>query len=190
VLEFLHGKGGAGPRTLFATHFHEIVGIESDLPRVRNYHFAVRDTGKEVVFLRKIIPGATDKSYGIHVAQIAGVPRKVTDRANTIMSEVEDRDTNPGGKVRRYTQMLLVDSPVAPRDPVLQEIEGLSVDTMTPLEALTRLHEIQKKVRNGSTGDLDKSQPLGSPGMPGHHPVTRTEDKPSGDLDNAGQEIR
>ena len=121
VLEFLHGKGGSGPRTLFATHFHEIVGIESDLPRVRNYHFAVRDTGKEVVFLRKIIPGATDKSYGIHVAQIAGVPRKVTDRANAIMNEVEGKDTNPGGKVRRYTQMLIVDAPAVPRDPALVE---------------------------------------------------------------------
>ena len=111
----------------------------------------MRDTGKEVVFLRKIIPGATDKSYGIHVAQIAGVPRKVTDRANAIMNEVEGKDTNPGGKVRRYTQMLIVDAPVVPRDPVLVEIERLSLDTMTPLEALTWLNEFQKKAETGES---------------------------------------
>ncbi len=186
VLEFLHGKGSSGPRTLFATHFHEIVGIESDLPRIRNYHFAVRDTGKEVVFLRKIIPGATDKSYGIHVAQIAGVPRKVIDRANTIMNEVETRETNPGGKVRRYTQMLLVDAPVVQRDPVLQEIEKLSVDSMTPLEALTWLSELQKRVQQGSPTGLDKSGHGEMMNTPGQSPVPMKEGHPDGDLIGQG----
>ena len=140
-----------------------------------------------MVFLRKIVPGATDKSYGIHVAQIAGVPRKVIDRANTIMNEVEDRDTNPGGKVRRYTQMLLVDAPVAPRDPVLLEIEGLSVDTMTPLEALTWLNELQKRVKSGNSGGPEKFRNMEKPSMPRHSAGTRQDDKRDGDLDNAGQ---
>ncbi|MDD1655728.1 MAG: DNA mismatch repair protein MutS, partial [Methanomicrobiales archaeon] len=77
TLEFLHGKGPRGPRTLFATHFHQIVDVETTLPRVRNFHFTVRDTKDGVVFVRKIIPGATDRSYGIHVARLAGIPPKV-----------------------------------------------------------------------------------------------------------------
>jgi DNA mismatch repair protein MutS len=150
VLEFLHGKGSAGPRTLFATHFHEIVGIESELKRVKNYHFAVRDTGKEVVFLRKIIPGATDRSYGIHVAQIAGVPRKVIERAGMIMNEMEGRESHPPGKARRYTQMLLFDAPPVSPDPILKDIEALQLEHMTPIEALTTLHTLQNRVKNGN----------------------------------------
>jgi len=76
VLEFLHGKGSRGPRTLFATHFHRIADVEATLPRVRNFHFTVRDTKDGVVFVRKIIPGATDRSYGIHVARLAGSRRR------------------------------------------------------------------------------------------------------------------
>ena len=72
VLEYLHGKSSAGPKTLFATHFHDLIGMDGELKRVKNYHFAVQETKKEVVFLRKLIPGATDKSYGIHVARLAG----------------------------------------------------------------------------------------------------------------------
>ena len=87
VLEFLHGRSGSGPKTLFATHFHELIAMEDRLKRVKNYHFAVRETKDEVVFLRKIIPGATDKSYGIHVARLAGIPKKVTERAEALLDE-------------------------------------------------------------------------------------------------------
>ena len=147
VLEFLHGKGNCGPRTLFATHFHEIVGIESELKRVKNYHFAVRDTGKEVIFLRKLIPGATDRSYGIHVARIAGVPRKVVDRASALMDEVETTGTHPAGKVRKYTQVLLFDAPPQGPDPIVSELQNLSLDLMTPIEALNTLHALQEKTQ-------------------------------------------
>ncbi len=147
VLEFLHGKGNSGPRTLFATHFHEIVGVESELKRVKNYHFAVRDTGKEVIFLRKLIPGATDRSYGIHVARIAGVPKKVTDRATSLMNEVEAGETLPSGKVRKYTQVLLFDAPTQGPDPVVRELEELTLDRMTPIEALNVLHALQQKAK-------------------------------------------
>ncbi len=80
VLEYLHGRRSSGPKTLFATHFHRLVEIEGELKRVRNYHFAVRETKHEITFLRKLIPGATDRSYGIHVARLAGVPEKVLER--------------------------------------------------------------------------------------------------------------
>jgi DNA mismatch repair protein MutS len=143
VLEFLHGKGPSGPRTLFATHFHEIVSAESDLKRVKNYHFAVRDTGTEVIFLRKLIPGATDRSYGIHVASLAGVPEKVTDRATALLSQVMKGEGKGDGRVQRYTQMLLVDSPGnTPEDPVARELRELDPDNLSPREALDLLYDL------------------------------------------------
>lgn len=144
VLEYLHGKGASGPRTLFATHFHDLVSMEAELRRVRNYHFAVKDTGVDVVFLRKIIPGATDKSYGIHVAQRAGVPVKVIERAYALLKEEPDRYV--GGKAPRYTQMLLIDAPgEVEEDPVLRELKGLPLDGMSPLDALLKLYELQRR---------------------------------------------
>ena len=143
VLEFLHGKGPAGPRTLFATHFHEIVSAESDLKRVKNYHFAVRDTGSEVIFLRKLIPGATDRSYGIHVASLAGVPEKVTDRATALLSQIMKGEGKGDGRVQRYTQMLLVDAPGnSPEDPVARELRELDPDELSPREALDLLYDL------------------------------------------------
>jgi DNA mismatch repair protein MutS len=148
VLEYLHGKGVSGPRTLFATHFHELVSVEGDLPRVKNYHFAVKDTGDSVVFLRKIIPGATDKSYGVHVAQRAGVPAKVIDRAYALLKESAARETLPAGKKPRYTQMLLVDAPEVMDNLVIQDLRHLALDGMTPLDALLKLYELQRRIND------------------------------------------
>jgi DNA mismatch repair protein MutS len=147
VLEFLHGKGAAGPRTLFATHFHELITAEETLKRVKNYHFAVKETSDEVIFLRKLIPGATDKSYGIHVARLAGIPKKVTDRAEALLSEDLRRGVPGGAKPQRYTQILLVDDhgSGAPADhPALRELALLDPDSMTPLQALARIAELKK----------------------------------------------
>jgi DNA mismatch repair protein MutS len=147
VIEYLHGRSAAGPKTLFATHFHDLIGMEESLSRVKNYHFAVRETSREVMFLRKLIPGATDKSYGIHVARLAGIPKKVTDRADAILSETMDRDVAPGTRPRRYTQILLVDGhePVKTpeTDPVLTALSGLNPDTMTPMQALAKIAELK-----------------------------------------------
>jgi DNA mismatch repair protein MutS len=149
VLEYLHGKGSAGPRTLFATHFHELIEIEGDLRRVRNYHFAVRETGDDVVFLRKLIPGATDRSYGIHVAELAGTPRRVTERAKEILREMMAREyRSDGRKQPRFTQMLLIDSPeLSPAHPVVEDLKKLELDLITPIEALNMLHDLQRKTR-------------------------------------------
>jgi DNA mismatch repair protein MutS len=148
VLEFLHGKISSGPRTLFATHFHELVEIETELKRVKNYHFAVKDKGDDVVFLRKLIPGATDRSYGIHVAMLAGIPRKVTGRAEEILLEAMRREfRGDGKKMPRYTQMLLIDNPeVPPADhPVVDALKGIDLNMMTPMDALLTLHDLQRK---------------------------------------------
>ncbi|MBN1194938.1 MAG: DNA mismatch repair protein MutS [Methanomicrobiaceae archaeon] len=150
VLEFLHGKGAAGPRTLFATHFHELVEVEADLKRVRNYHFAVKDTGTEVAFLRKLIPGATDRSYGIHVARLAGIPNRVTDRADEILGDMLRRSPAPEGKrAPRYTQMLLVSTPeISTTDHrVIADLQGADLDALTPKDALLLLYDLQKKAR-------------------------------------------
>lgn len=150
VLEFLHGKGSSGPRTLFATHFHELSDIEIELKRVRNYHFAVKESKGEVAFLRKIIPGSTDRSYGIHVARCAGIPRKVTERADKILKEEEVRGMGQHGtKARKYTQLLLIDNGPAPNtprdDPLVQELAKLDTNTLTPIDALVMLNEFRKR---------------------------------------------
>lgn len=150
VLEYLHGKRSSGPKTLFATHFHRLVEVESELKRVRNYHFAVRETEDEITFLRKLIPGATDRSYGIHVARLAGVPDKVLTRARTILRETlaeEERGEMPGKRKPRYTQLLLMDPGTEEKQnhPVLSELSSLDINTMSPIDALNVLAELKKK---------------------------------------------
>jgi len=149
VLEFLHGKGAAGPKSLFATHFHELITAEETLKRVKNYHFAVKETKDEVIFLRKLIPGATDKSYGIHVARLAGIPKKVTERAEILLSEDVNRAVPAGTKPQRYTQILLVDEQgpgTHPENPALKALAALDPNTMTPIEALTKIAELKKSL--------------------------------------------
>jgi DNA mismatch repair protein MutS len=155
VLEFLHGKTPPGPKTLFATHFHELIAMEERLKRVKNYHFAVKETKEEVVFLRKLIPGATDKSYGIHVARLAGIPRKVTERAEVLLSESMNRAVPAGTRPQRYTQILLVDDhagmPVPAEHPALRELARVNPDEMTPMQALATIAELKRSLdRNGT----------------------------------------
>ncbi len=151
VVEYLHGKAVAGPRTLFATHFHELINLEGDLKRVHNFHFAVRDTGREVIFLRKLIPGATDKSYGIHVADLAGIPKKVTDRARTLLKEAMTFEPKIGTKGPRYTQMLLIDpgEGTTVTNPAVEELRKMDLNEMTPLAALNALHRLREMANGG-----------------------------------------
>jgi DNA mismatch repair protein MutS len=154
VLEYLHGRGAAGPKTLFATHFHELVEVEGSLKRVKNYHFAVKETQHDVIFLRKLIPGATDKSYGIHVARLAGIPKKVTERAESILGETMNRPVSAGTRPQRYTQILLVDEETsktpAVQHPVLDDLTRIKTDEMTPLQALAKIAELQRRLDNDS----------------------------------------
>jgi DNA mismatch repair protein MutS len=155
VLEFLHGKTPAGPKTLFATHFHELIAMEEQLKRVKNYHFAVKETKDEVVFLRKLIPGATDKSYGIHVARLAGIPGKVTERAEMILSETMNRAVPAGTRPQRYTQILLVDDPagipVPAEHPALRALARINPDEMTPMQALAKIAELKRSLDRTGT---------------------------------------
>jgi DNA mismatch repair protein MutS len=102
IVEHLHNVVGA--RTLFATHYHELTELAARLPRVKNFNVAVREWNDQIVFLRKIVEGATDKSYGIQVARLAGVPKAVLERAKEILSNLEQSELTPDGKVRRHTR--------------------------------------------------------------------------------------
>jgi DNA mismatch repair protein MutS len=152
VLEYLHGRSRAGPKTLFATHFHELVEAEGVLKRIKNYHFAVKETKNDVVFLRRLIPGATDKSYGIHVARLAGIPKKVTERAESILAETMNRNVPAGTRPQRYTQILLFDNDTttktAGHPPVLDELARINPDEMTPLQALAKITELRLMLEN------------------------------------------
>ena len=147
VIEFIHSHPKLRARTLFATHYHELTTLAERLPHVVNYHVAVAEQGDDVVFLHEIRPGGADRSYGIHVAQLAGLPRQVVSRANEIMRQLEqqsaENDTlsiDPNGPMQLD---LFNEGP----DPIRQEIEGVDVNTMTPLEALNFLYALQQKAK-------------------------------------------
>ncbi|MBI4294699.1 MAG: DNA mismatch repair protein MutS [Chloroflexi bacterium] len=150
VAEYIHNQPRLGAKTLFATHYHELVELARYLPRVRNLNVAVAEEAGKVVFLRKIVPGGADKSYGIHVAQLAGLPRPVIGRAQEILSGLEAGradDARPGGKRKKARveaqQLPLLGQP----SPLVEELAQLDVDSLTPLEAITRLYELKKRAR-------------------------------------------
>ena len=143
VLEYLHGKGTSGPRTLFATHFHQLITMESELKRVKNYHFAVKENAHDIIFLRKLIPGATDRSYGIHVARIAGVPKKVLTRADEILKATLN-EGEASGRQKYYTQMLLMDSIDEQKESEVENrVRDARPDDMTPMQALMFINELK-----------------------------------------------
>ena len=150
VVEFLHNRPEAGARTLFATHYHELTGLADVLPRVRNAHVAVHEEGNEVVFEHRIVPGPSDRSYGIHVARLAGIPSAVITRAEHLLGEFEAG--------RRDTGMPAVPHPegMAPRQPALfggpspleRTLADLDIDGLTPIEAIQRLYELRASARH------------------------------------------
>ncbi|MCA9101750.1 MAG: DNA mismatch repair protein MutS [Planctomycetales bacterium] len=150
VVEHLHDQLGC--RTLFATHYHELTDLARELAGVRNLNVEVREWEDDVVFLHKIIDGAADKSYGIHVARLAGVPRPVIQRAKTILSELEDEHLDAEGraKIGRHYQHQHGDRQLSlfgPTDhPLLETIRGVDVDALTPLDALVQIKKWQDEL--------------------------------------------
>ena len=164
VVEYISNPKLLGAKTLFATHYHELTELEGKLPGVNNYCIAVKENGDDIVFLRKIIQGGADKSYGIQVAKLAGVPDMVIERAKALAEELTNADITvhvQGGdaegqkarkaKTQKYDQvdmdqMSLFDT-VSDSD-VLKELQELEVSTMTPLDALNTLYRLQNKLKN------------------------------------------
>jgi DNA mismatch repair protein MutS len=145
MVEHIHNHPRLQCKTLFATHYHELTQLADLLPRVRNFNVAVAEEKDRVVFLRRIVPGGADQSYGIHVAQLAGLPKPVIHRAEEILAELEQEARAPGSTRRtiEVRQLPLF----ATGNPLLEELQELDVSAMTPLEAISKLYELQKKAR-------------------------------------------
>jgi DNA mismatch repair protein MutS len=152
VAEFIHNHPRLGAKTLFATHYHEMVELADSLPRVKNFNVAVAEEKGEVIFLRRIVPGGVDKSYGIHVAKLAGLPRSVVHRAQQVLDELESDGRVPqkktGRKGKKKEEPTVQLPMFGQKSAVQEELEKLDIDSMTPLEALTRLYELQRKTRD------------------------------------------
>lgn len=148
VAEYIHSYPRLGAKTLFATHYHELVGLAAFLPRVKNFNVAVSEERGEVTFLYKIVPGGVDKSYGIHVAKLAGLPKSVVHRAREVLEELEgdSRTAAPQKRVKEPAQQIPL---FGQKSPLFEELEKLDIDSLTPLEAITKLYELQKKAREG-----------------------------------------
>jgi DNA mismatch repair protein MutS len=142
VVEYLHNHPQLRAKTLFATHYHELTQLADLLPGVRNYNVAVTEADGTVVFLHKIIPGGADRSYGIHVAQLAGLPRPVIQRATEIMAELEK---SSGQAVRINPQAAQQAALFPETSPLLDELKSLDVNSLSPIEALNKLFEWQRK---------------------------------------------
>lgn len=149
VVEYINEKIKA--KTLFATHYHQLIEMESLLPAVKNYSVAVKERGKDVVFLRRIVPGGTDRSYGIHVAQLAGLPKKVITRAEEILIEYDKLDQHSSGPGFEVPQMNAKNCQESLFTGTLaQSLLSLDVMTLTPLEALNELYKLQKEAKRES----------------------------------------
>jgi len=147
VVEYLHNHPERRARTLFATHYHELTEMAERLPAVRNYNLAVVEEGNQVIFLHKVVCGGADRSYGIHVAQLAGVPRPVIHRAEELLAQLESGEFRPGTPaLKPHQPVLFVDE-----HPVVEELRELDVSTMTPLEAINKLYELQRQARGEGT---------------------------------------
>jgi len=152
VVEYIHKHPRLGAKTLFATHYHELTGLAKSLPRVRNFNVAVAEEGDRVIFLRKIVPGGADRSYGIHVAQLAGLPRTVIHRAQEVLEDLEKDEQGRGRKERLRQQMASAQLALFPsaEHPISEELRSLQIAEMSPLEAINKLYELQQKA--GKTG--------------------------------------
>ena len=162
VVEHISNPKLLGAKTLFATHYHELTELEGKLNSVNNYCIAVKEKGDDIVFLRKIIKGGADKSYGIQVAKLAGLPDTVIDRAKEIVNELLKNDitetvknisVDSGNRKKKehldevdLTQMSLFDT--VKDDDIIKELETVDIGNMTPLDALNKLYELQNKVKN------------------------------------------
>jgi DNA mismatch repair protein MutS len=157
VAEFLHEREEVRAKTLFATHYHELTELALTHPRIRNHHVAVKEWKDEVVFLRKIVPGPSDQSYGIHVAKLAGIPRSVIERAREILFNLEKQELDAAGRPRLASraaprgdasQFLLFaeDRELALLEEIRAELGVCDLARLTPLEALEMLYRLQKKI--------------------------------------------
>ncbi len=142
VIEYIHNNPRLNCRTLFATHYHELTELPNILPRAHNFNVAVAEEGGDVVFLHRVVPGGANQSYGIHVAQLAGMPRPVVDRARELLAQLEQQGSDFQLRAPKKAAQLSFfdDTP----NPALVALRRLEVDSLSPLEALTHLYELKR----------------------------------------------
>ena len=167
VVEYISDARILGAKTLFATHYHELTELEGKIENVNNYCIAVKEKGDDIVFLRKIVKGGADKSYGIQVAKLAGVPDMVIDRAKEIVEELADGDITvrvseiaakgvqkprkKGRAVKKYDEVDLAQFSLfdtVQDDDVLEELKNIDVGNLTPVDALNTIYRLQNKLQN------------------------------------------
>lgn len=160
IAEFLHNNGGSHPKTLFATHYHELNELANKFPRIKNFHIATREVGQKVIFLRKLTPGGSEHSFGIHVANMAGMPRSIVERAAHILAQLEQKsienglESPDGVKTKRAdteqiaaadAYQLSIFETVDPTAGKLKEvIQDLDLNRMTPIDCMMKLNELIK----------------------------------------------
>jgi DNA mismatch repair protein MutS len=155
IAEYLHSHPSFRAKTLFATHYHELNELCNSMPRVKNYNVSVKEVNNKVIFLRKLVPGGSEHSFGIHVAKLAGMPPKLINRAGEILKRLEQERTG-GEKIKDsmrkmqkqayQLQMFAIDDPVLEK--IRDMLNNLDVNTLTPVEALMKLDEIQRLLKN------------------------------------------
>jgi DNA mismatch repair protein MutS len=151
ISEYLHNHSLYRAKTLFATHYHELNELATYLPRVKNFHISVKESGNNIVFIRKLTPGGTEHSFGIHVARMAGVPKSVISRADEILLRLEkehgsDISISETGKTKTATEpyqlsLIQLDDPLL--ENIRDEIIEIDINTLTPVEALMKLNSIK-----------------------------------------------
>jgi DNA mismatch repair protein MutS len=155
IAEYLHSHPSFRAKTLFATHYHELNELCNSMPRVKNYNVSVKEVNNKVIFLRKLVPGGSEHSFGIRVAKLAGMPPKLINRAGEILKRLEQERTG-GEKIKDsmrkmqkqayQLQMFAIDDPVLEK--IRDMLNNLDVNTLTPVEALMKLDEIQRLLKN------------------------------------------
>jgi DNA mismatch repair protein MutS len=152
IVEYLHSSPHA-PKTLFATHYHELNELENKLPRVKNFHVTNKEVGNKIIFLRKLAPGGSTHSFGIHVARMAGMPPKLIDRANEVLQQLESKhvDENIADNVKKLSvpklQLSIFDAHSETFDEIRTMLNNIDINRLTPVEALMKLNEIKQRVK-------------------------------------------
>jgi DNA mismatch repair protein MutS len=153
IVEYIHEHPHASARTLFATHYHELNEMERSFKRVKNFNVSVKETESKVIFLRKLAPGGSEHSFGIHVARMAGMPKSIVKRAGEILKQMEKASNQPGDHSKPVKQIasgaegyqlsfFQLDDPVLCQ--IRDKIKNLDVNNLTPIEALNKLNEIKR----------------------------------------------
>ena len=163
IAEYLHNNGQAAPKTLFATHYHELNELAKKFPRIKNYHVSTKEVGQKVIFLRKLVTGGSEHSFGIHVAKMAGMPRSIVERAAHILHQLEQKRVENDGESIDGIKPNDVDPTAIPSnlqlsifetvDPVAGQLKealvDMNINSMTPIECMMKLNELKGLIEEG-----------------------------------------